>query len=664
MSFKSYRGGLYVGAGLKPDGDGVFPLMESCDIQVSEDGKRLDAALSEINTALVGGELDEELTEQENLILQIVAALQGKTSAKGNAIGISSIEKTYTNGLVDTYTMTFTDESTFIFTITNGKDGHSPVITIQGGYWYIDGKSTGVKAEGKDGNNAEAPVQSVNGQTGAVKLDAADVGARPSTWTPTYSEVGADKSGTASTAVSTHNTNNTAHNDIRLELKALSDRINAALDSDDTTLDELSEIVAYIKSNKALIDAITTSKVNVSDIINDLVSNVTNKPLSAAQGVALKALIDALDTDKLDTSALTGAINTALAQAKANGEFDGTDGKSAYEYAKDGGYTGSESEFAEKLAAEWQLKTDETLKTTDKTVVGAINELSNKTVNNILSINTPTLDSVSYNESNGVWWGGYGEIYYSKISAVLAYMGYNAPIVAGENVTFETDEDNKVVKINASSGVNKIAELDTWAGETNGIDTTGGISWEDTYCMYDEEGKTVSQGAVYHKIPLVAGENVTFSNEGEVVKINASGGSTDLSKFYPMFCQALAIPYGIQEVNESFYSIDAYDANGNTVLFGEDFTFDDLVEQSIYGTSQECELEFINLTDFCVKVCVKVTWEETLEELTPREKIVTQWIYPQQAQYIYVQPIQQGSADERSWGFEILGARFTLNDYE
>lgn len=97
-------------------------------------------------------------------------------------------------------------------------------------------------------------------------------------------------------ALTNHNTHTEAHADLRLELKALADRINAALDSDDTTLDELSEIVAYIKSNKSLIDAITTSKVNVTDIVNNLVTNVANKPLSAAQGVAIKALIDALQT--------------------------------------------------------------------------------------------------------------------------------------------------------------------------------------------------------------------------------------------------------------------------------------------------------------------------------------------------------------------------------
>jgi hypothetical protein len=94
--------------------------------------------------------------------------------------------------------------------------------------------------------------------------------------------------------ISGHNTNTAAHSDLRLELQALTNRINAALDSDDTTLDELSEIVAYIKSNKSLIDAITTSKVNVTDIVDDLVTNVANKPLSAAQGVAMKALIDGI----------------------------------------------------------------------------------------------------------------------------------------------------------------------------------------------------------------------------------------------------------------------------------------------------------------------------------------------------------------------------------
>lgn len=206
-------------------------------------------------------------------------------------------------------------------------------------------------------NPVEIPVQSVNGQTGAVELTAedvgaiadetdptvpewakqptkptytaAEVGALPDTYTPpnqTAQQVGADPAGTAASAVSQHNTDAASHNDLRLALKGLSDRINVVLDSDDATLDQMSEVVSYIKSNKSMIDAITTSKVSVSDIVNNLTTNISNKPLSAAQGVVIKTLIDALRNDKLDAAELTNAVNTALEQAKASGEFDGADG--------------------------------------------------------------------------------------------------------------------------------------------------------------------------------------------------------------------------------------------------------------------------------------------------------------------------------------------------
>lgn len=169
----------------------------------------------------------------------------------------------------------------------------------------------GITAHNADGDPIEGKmkfVKSVNGKDGAVTLDASDVGARPNTWMPTaadvgarpitwmpnYSDVGADKAGTAQGLVSGHNTNTDAHNDIRLELTRLAGIINDILDSEDPNLDEMHEIVAYIKSNSELIEAVTIAKVNVADIIDNLTTNVTNKPLSAAQGVALKALIDAI----------------------------------------------------------------------------------------------------------------------------------------------------------------------------------------------------------------------------------------------------------------------------------------------------------------------------------------------------------------------------------
>ena len=64
----------------------------------------------------------------------------------------------------------------------------------------------------------------------------------------------------------------------------------------------------------------------------------------------------------LSAATLPEAITTALAQATASGAFDGADGspgkdgvdgKSAYKYAVDGGYTGTEEEFAAKMAQPW-----------------------------------------------------------------------------------------------------------------------------------------------------------------------------------------------------------------------------------------------------------------------------------------------------------------------
>lgn len=136
------------------------------------------------------------------------------------------------------------------------------------------------------------------GGTGGITVEkdptVPDWAKQPSKPTYTASEVGADAAGTASGAVAAHNTSGEAHADMRALIEGLTSRLNALADSDDTTLDQLSEIVAYIKSNKALIDAVTTGKVSTSDIVDNLTTNASGKVLSAAQGVALKALIDAI----------------------------------------------------------------------------------------------------------------------------------------------------------------------------------------------------------------------------------------------------------------------------------------------------------------------------------------------------------------------------------
>lgn len=148
---------------------------------------------------------------------------------------------------------------------------------------------------------------------------------------PTYTavEVGADASGTAEAKVSVHNTAVDAHSDIRLLVQELTTRLNTLADSDDDTLDQLSEIVAYIKSNKSLIDGITTSKVNVSDIVNDVVTSVSNRPLSAAQGVVLKGLIDAIKVPEKLPSPKSLTIKTVNKGGSSNQiTYDGSQEKS------------------------------------------------------------------------------------------------------------------------------------------------------------------------------------------------------------------------------------------------------------------------------------------------------------------------------------------------
>ena len=97
---------------------------------------------------------------------------------------VAKIEKIGTSGLVDTYTITYTDGTTATFTVTNGEkgdkgdqgiqgiqgvpgaDGHTPIITIQNGYWYIDGVNTNQAAQGFKGDTGAQGPQGEKGDKG------------------------------------------------------------------------------------------------------------------------------------------------------------------------------------------------------------------------------------------------------------------------------------------------------------------------------------------------------------------------------------------------------------------------------------------------------------------------------------------------------------------
>lgn len=96
--------------------------------------------------------------------------------------------------------------------------------------------------------------------------------------------------------ISSHNVSTSSHNDIRNLITALTTKVNNFLDVDDTTTDQLSEVLTLINNNKGTLDSLTSGKVNVSDIVDNLTTSSSTKVLSAKQGVALKGLIDTLQT--------------------------------------------------------------------------------------------------------------------------------------------------------------------------------------------------------------------------------------------------------------------------------------------------------------------------------------------------------------------------------
>lgn len=90
----------------------------------------------------------------------------GSGSPGKDGVGIKEIKKTNTSGLVDTYTITLTDNRSYTFTVTNGakgekgdkgdkgdpgKDGITPTIG-ENGNWYLGEEDTGKPSRGEKGN--------------------------------------------------------------------------------------------------------------------------------------------------------------------------------------------------------------------------------------------------------------------------------------------------------------------------------------------------------------------------------------------------------------------------------------------------------------------------------------------------------------------------------
>lgn len=165
-------------------GDVIFIV---CLKQTDDEGnvvKEFNTTVTTLPPVLEGLETSE-LVIQDNpdIIEQILARLDdleengggGGTPGK-DGVGIQKIEKTGTAGLVDTYTITLTDSTTYTFTVKNGEDGNpgdngiTPTIG-ENGNWYLGEADTGKPSRGERGDpgqKGDPGEKGDPGQTGAT----------------------------------------------------------------------------------------------------------------------------------------------------------------------------------------------------------------------------------------------------------------------------------------------------------------------------------------------------------------------------------------------------------------------------------------------------------------------------------------------------------------
>lgn len=126
-----------------------------------------------------------------------------------------------------------------------------------------------------------------------------------------------------SQALESHNNDTSAHSYIQGLISELDERLDAFLGDGDAAA-ALSDLLEYLQNNGDLIESLDTNKINYSDIVDNLTTAATDKPLSANQGVQLAASIEAMRGEMSDVvDVKLEKIETDLGElTKADEELD------------------------------------------------------------------------------------------------------------------------------------------------------------------------------------------------------------------------------------------------------------------------------------------------------------------------------------------------------
>lgn len=191
----------------------------------------------------------------------------------------------------------------------------------------------------KWGGAPAGAVSSVNGKTGAVSLGAADVGARPATWTPTASEVGALPADTKIPAATSDLTN-----DAGFITRLVSDLANYYSKSETYTQAEVNALVSAIpKFTISVVDALPTTDISGTTVY--LVGGGSDADLYT-EYIYVNGAWEILGSQRVD---LTGYATEAWVETKL-GDYFTAETLTAAIITAALGYTPADAEDVEEIS--------------------------------------------------------------------------------------------------------------------------------------------------------------------------------------------------------------------------------------------------------------------------------------------------------------------------
>ena len=224
--------------------------------------------------------------------------------------------------------------------------------------------------------------------------------------------------------ISAHNSSASAHSDIRGLISAVDSKVDDA----DSRIDTLN----------ATVSALDTNKVNKSDIVNNLTTDDSTKPLSAAMGMELKSSIDS-----------GGSANELISAHNTDNEAhaDIRDLVTAAHQRADDAYTAA---MAGGGSAAEGIEAHNTSKTAHMDIREMIESISGGetyTAGNGIDISSSGSISVKCNESKGVTCGTSG-IETRVDGTTISYDTYgNLTVIGGSGGSFTPLTDKEIEQI-------------------------------------------------------------------------------------------------------------------------------------------------------------------------------------------------------------------------